>query len=313
MTPQRSESARKVLLFGVLVGGLGYSATLLSKVSIPVRSEVVLSIVNENTGKPLSSASIKVSASGEPVAEGLSDANGMVHILLPSRLSSSELTFLVQHQGYQDGELVTFPKSDTTERVQLLPNASPQPLESTFKFNGLPIRVSLNKELTQFNYGYSSLESDRTIIGQNVRITKVQVDLTVLVHSGDAVGNVDVLLGPGPAIFPPGPVSLSRYDNVNRSTRRAPVQAHFVVGRKPISIGKTVHYYATYDFDARLLGGDTTNTDETDGKDFLRPPTISLPKGLFAQVVLWNGSAGGVDEEIESLSLVVEGTDQREQ
>jgi hypothetical protein len=317
--PQRSKSARKALLCGVLVGGFGYSATLLSKVSSPVRSntpaieqktEVVLLIVNENSGLPLSSASIKVSGGGgEPVAEGVSDVHGMVHLILPSRLSSAELTFLVEHQGYQDGELVTVPEPGVTERVQLLPNASPQPFKSTFKFSGLPIRVSLNKELTQFNYGYSSLESDRTLIGQKLRITKVRVNLAVLVHSGDAVGNVDVLLGPGPDIFPPGPVSQSHYDNANRSTKKAPVQAHFVVGREPIMIGRTVHYYATYDFETRQAGGDSTNRKETDKTDFLAR-TISLPKGLFAQVVLWNGSAGGVDEEIKSLSLVVEGIDQ---
>jgi len=52
---------------------------------------------------------------------------------------------------------------------------------------------------------------------------------------------------------------------------------------------------------------DTTNTDETDKKDLKGPP-VNLLKGLFGQLVLWNGSAGGVNEDIESLSLVVEGT-----
>ena len=83
-----------------------------------------------------------------------------------------------------------------------------------------------------------------------------------------------------------------------------------MVSRKPISIDQTVHYYATDDFEGRILGGDATNSDEIDESDFLSP-TISLSQGLFAQVVLWNGSAGGIDEDIKSLSLVVEGTNQQ--
>ena len=211
----------------------------------------------------MSGASIKVtSAGGETVAEGFSVSNGIARLTLPSRLSSSELTFLVQHENYQDGEFVALPKPGITKRVELLPIPSPPSFRSKLKFSGFPIRVSLNRALTEFNYGYTSIESDRTVIGQHMQITKVRVDLAVLVHSGVVFGNVDVLLGPGPSIFPPGPVKEFRYDNVERKTTRAPVQAHFVIVKKPTRFGQVVHYFATYDFESRQLGGDSTNSSE---------------------------------------------------
>jgi hypothetical protein len=268
------------------------------------------SIQDSSTGRPLSLASVRLYAGGEAFTEGVSDSNGDFQTVVPSRLSSSGLTVLVQHPGYQDDRaVVAFPSAGNIQHLQLQPNATTVPpvaqsFKSTFKFSGFPLNLSLTFDPTQFNYGYTSLESDRTVTGEGIRIKSVRVDLKVRVHLEHACCDVWVLLGPGPALFMPGAISASTYSFVAPSHQIAPVQAQFVIGNggQPLTKEDVVPFYATYDFESGQWGG---NVDSTT-KEF-SAPQLSLPNGLYAQVFLWSGNTA-VNLDIESLSLVVEGT-----
>jgi hypothetical protein len=183
-----------------------------------------------------------------------------------------------------------------------LSHLSPE-FTSIFNFNQSPINLSLTPQLTQMNYGFSSLEVDKTVRGEGVRIKTIRVELTVHVNANLACCDVWVLFGPRPFGFQGGPVVNGQWPGyIDPNPDVAPVQARFVIGNRGAKIQKDsdVHYYATYNFDTGRPSGDVDNF-----KGGYAPP-LTLSDGLYAQVFLWNGNPG-VNVNVDKISVTVEG------
>ena len=170
-----------------------------------------------------------------------------------------------------------------------------------FRFGKLPINLSI-KTGGGYNYGFSSLEVDKGVQGEQVRLKRVQINLTVRPHTPYACCDVWLLLGPRPFGFTPGAViNGSNPFFINPASDVAPAQIHFVIGNggNPLPIGQVVSFEASYDIESGAKNG---NIDSL--KEGFAPP-LNLPEGLYAQAFMWNGNPG-VDVDIESLSLVVD-------
>jgi hypothetical protein len=102
----------------------------------------------------------------------------------------------------------------------------PTAFKSDFRFSHSGFNLSASP---QFNYGFSSLEFDKTVAGQGIRIKNVR-DLTVHTHKGYPCCDVWVLLGPGPFGFQNGGVVGGQNPfSINPTSAVAPAQVRFVV------------------------------------------------------------------------------------
>jgi hypothetical protein len=187
--------------------------------------------------------------------------------------------------------------------VQMRPPADGQ-VSTKFKSNFVFTHTEFNLSATpQFNYGFSSVESDKNVSGQIVRLQSLRVDLTVRTHRGFPCCDVWVLLGPGPFGFQSGGiVGGSHPFFINPPTAVAPAQVHFVVGNNgvPYTPESEATLYATYNFDTGAQGGNVDSLKAAFGN------TLNLPAGLYAQIFLWNGNPN-VDVDVESITLSVQG------
>jgi hypothetical protein len=177
---------------------------------------------------------------------------------------------------------------------------SPTEFKSEFRFSNSRFNLSGSP---QFNYGFSSLESDKKVTGQGIRIQNVRVDMTVHTHRGYPCCDVWVLFGPGPFGFQNGGVVGGQNPFfISPSTAVAPAQVHFVVGNNGVAYTpeSEAALYATYRFDSGQPGGNIDRVVAAFG------PQLDLPNGLYAQIFLWNGNPN-VDLDLENITLTVEG------
>lgn len=218
-----------------------------------------------------------------------------------------------QATKYQDPEHGSIPPNGGGDMIMGLVTGSVVNLnrvafKSSFEFSGLPVNLSLSEDLSRFDYGYTSVESDPTISGEDIRINKVRVDLKVRTHTEYGCCDVWVLLGPETVqgIHPAGQTS-ARYFFIDANSSQAPVQAQFVIGGKPLKKGGITTYSATYDFESGRPGGDVSVTK---GKAYFAP-LLDLQHGLYAQILLWSGGTA-VNLDVLSVSLTVEGTKRKQ-
>jgi hypothetical protein len=209
--------------------------------------------------------------------------------------------------GYLADQVVLVGTSYTSgkpaERSPHRADSSSIPFKSIFRFRALPVNLSVTPDGSRFNYGYSSVESDPAIAGQDIQISNVQVDLQVKPHTEYGCCDVWVLLGPETikGIHEPGQAT-GQYFFVNANTSQAPVQAQFVIGGKQLSKENVATYTASYDFDSGRPKGDIKASK---GKAFFAP-LLDLPNGLFAQVLMWSGDPSD-NLEVIALSVTVQG------
>ena len=124
-------------------------------------------------------------------------------------------------------------KTDNASVIRHKVDPDSSPFKSRFVFNSLPIHLTVTQDGSRFEYGYSSVESDPTVAGQDVQISKVQVEMEVKPNTPFGCCDVWVLLGPTSVrgIHPPGQV-IDHYFWVSANSSQAPVQAQFVIGRE---------------------------------------------------------------------------------
>lgn len=188
-----------------------------------------------------------------------------------------------------------------SETPSIAPPTAAKSITRIFRFAKLPINLSI-KQGGGYNYGFSSLEIDKGVQGEQVRLKRVQINLSARPHTPYACCDVWLLLGPRPFGFTPG--AVIRGPNpffINPASDIAPAQVHFVIGNggNPLPIGQVVNFEASYDIESGAKNG---NIDSL--KEGFAPP-LNLPDGLYAQVFMWNGNPG-VDVDVESLSLIVD-------
>ncbi len=178
---------------------------------------------------------------------------------------------------------------------------APVPFRAEFRFTDSKFNLSASPT---FNYGFSTVKSDKIVSGEGIRIKNIRVDLTVHTKKGYPCCDVWVLLGPGPFGFQSGAILNGQNPfSINPISTATPSYVHFVLGNGGVAYGpdSEASLYATYDFESGQFGG---NVD--------RPITASsrplnLSNGLYAQTFLWNGNPN-VDLDVENIVLQVDGT-----
>jgi hypothetical protein len=192
-----------------------------------------------------------------------------------------------------------FKKSETKLSV---PPPAVQSVTRIFRFGKLPINLSLQPDQA-YNYGFSSLEIDKGLQGQRVRLKRVQINLSFTPRTNLACCDVWILLGPRPFGFTPGAVikGPNPFFSIHPTPNIAPAQVHFVLGNggNPLQRGQVVNWVASYDIESGAKSGNIDNLIAA-----FAPPLI-LPDGLYAQVFLLNGN-GSVNVDVETLSLIVD-------
>lgn len=297
-----SNTVRNWAFLALWFGCFGFSIT--EFLAAEDTFEVNATIKDTNSGQPLSDSKVTLYANDKVVASILSGPDGKLRGVLPPGVYSSNLTAKVAHDGYYTHEVKEPYRLSSGLEITLSPLAPPI-FKSTFNFGGLPLNLSWKRDINQFNYGYSSVETDKTVTGEGVRIKSIRIDMRVRAYSELACCDVWVMLSPSPVMFKPGSYSGPDAPHyIHPSPSVAPVQAQFVIGNggKSLTSGERVSFFATYDFESKQWGGNIDNHT----KDFFASP-LSLTTGLYAQVFLWNGNPG-VNVDVEALSLTVEGT-----
>ena len=192
-------------------------------------------------------------------------------------------------------------KLTNTNAVTQAPSPSVQ-FKTVFQFRQPEINLSAQYS-SVFNYGFSSLEIDKGLTGNEVLIQSISISLKIKTRFGYVCCDAWVLLGPKPFGFSEGAISGGRNPYyIQPSTNVAPVQVHFVLGNNGhiLPEGTETTLNAAYNFDNKQLSGDV---DRLPGV-FSSP--LSLPRGLYAQIFLWNGNPT-VNVDAEEISLIVEG------
>jgi hypothetical protein len=267
----------------------------------PRRSVVAGRIIDAKTKSGIDGAILTVTGMPGTYA---SSHSGNFYLPISDSGGRDQIRLRVEKDGYQiwDDSLV-IPSADNV--VQLAAINSPTTFSSTFNFKQPALALSASSgPVSRFDYGFSSLESDSSVRGTDIRVRTVRLEIKVRTHSTYTSFDAWVLLGPGPFGLPVGSIHGQDPYNVKVTAIEAPTQVRFVMG----SGGATyppdteVTLFATYNLDSGQQGGNILEL-----KECCSAP-LDLPSGLFAQVFLWDGNPG-VTVEIENIVVRVEGTE----
>jgi PEP-CTERM motif-containing protein len=149
-----------------------------------------------------------------------------------------------------------------------------------------------------YNYGFSSLGLDPTVVGQ-VTITSISVSTDAIVNSTNPnFGNStafdwEIFVGPSPFGFTPGQVNGTSVPP-HLITSSAPTQFRFA------QLGGTMTLTGSYDFTSSAF---VTNTG-----NFLKFAGTSpgdFANGLYAQVFMW--TEAGVNLDFNNIAVTVNG------
>jgi hypothetical protein len=196
-----------------------------------------------------------------------------------------------------------------TSSVLLAPVASADAFTSTFQLGSINVAdFTKPPHFTgPFNYGFSPLALDPTVVGQ-VTITKISVSTGAVLNSTNpAFNNISdfnwaVFVGPAPFGFAPGQVdgTLVRPDSI---LSNAPTQFLFAQPG-PTTIGATATLTGSYDFISNTFQSNPTGS-------IFAPPyaTFTSPgdfaNGLYAQVFMW--TEAGCSLDFNNITVTVTG------
>jgi hypothetical protein len=307
-------AVRTCCLVAIVLSGLGYGyaemhrpliATLSVPLAPPANQSLILNLVvrDATSDGPISAAMVDLFSDDHIINHALTDSNGVfaAEVVSPP---ATKTTIEVSHKDYQTVRLAGpfQPGGTIIAHLQRMVKASlPVAFKATFRFRSLPMNVS---SMQGYHYGFSSLELDRALTGDRVRIRSVRVELKILAHSSVADCDTWVLLGPSPFAFNAGGVSggPSPYDIVP-SLAVAPTQVRLVLGTPGNSVipkESEASFRGTYDFESGKPGGDYRFFKESYGG------TMKLRNGLYAQVFVWTGNPN-VNVDVEGITLFIEG------
>jgi len=152
-------------------------------------------------------------------------------------------------------------------------------------FNSADLRTNVEPNPPTWNYGFTSLESDPTLVGNNVVIRKVKVILDVdCVPDGM---NLDVWAFFGPADFglPQGQVDHGTYPGFvlksanGKANPSPPTQLKADIGAEHCS----PQAWAQYDFFSGIRSGSPRLQSIKESSN----PPMTLAAGLFSQIFIW--------------------------
>lgn len=171
----------------------------------------------------------------------------------------------------------------------------------TFKFKGRSFNIAAQPSLT---FGFSSLERDASLVGNDVKVDKLRVTVDTVNHSDQVCCDIWMFLGPSPFDFPEGATTANQVGSYPWDINHdSPTQVKLNAGR-PGSDTNNYSYRVTYDF-----ASGTCTVEPTMGckvKAFMNQP-MALPNGLYAQVLVWTGFQRA-NLDVRGISLDVEGT-----
>jgi hypothetical protein len=198
-----------------------------------------------------------------------------------------------------------------TSSLLLAPMASADSFTSTFNFGSINVSDSSGGPpfLTgPFNYGFSLLGLDPTVVGQ-ANITSISVSAEALLNSTNpGFGNISafnwaVFIGPSPFGFTPGQVNGTtvRPDSIMSS---APTQFLFAQSGGT-TIGATTAVTGSYDFISNTFQSNPAGTTFSSPHATFTSPG-DFADGLYAQVFMWTEAGASLD--FSNVSVTVNGT-----
>jgi hypothetical protein len=172
----------------------------------------------------------------------------------------------------------------------------------TFNFTQQPFNITPSPSL---HFGFSSLEHDQSLAGNSVKITKLRVVVDTENHSNIVCCDVWTFLGPAPFNFPVGATSVSQVGSYpwDINSPVAPTQLKLNLGHPGAETRTEIEFVINYDY--------SINTASVDpNMDFVLKsstnPEMTLPSGLYAQVLVWAG-LNNADIDVRKITLDVEG------
>lgn len=176
------------------------------------------------------------------------------------------------------------------------------PFEATYTFKGGFIHGHTPvPQQNGFDYYFSPLELDKSIVGKEAKISSIKVK-SFGENNGSAINfDWEIFLGPEPFGLPEGQFIKTLVDPVSGYSRQAPTQFRFVIGSQPDT--QSYLFSGKYDF----------STDTATAKPYIAnvkaafTSPMDLKDGLFAQMFLWTADNRNVDINFHDLKLVVKG------
>ena len=163
-----------------------------------------------------------------------------------------------------------------------------------------PVVLSVERDGSRANYGYSSIRHTDTITGERLRIDRVNIRMTLRAYTPSICCDVSLMLAPSSS-FLSTPGQITAGPNPFYIEPQAPIQVRFVLGTlgKPVTPGIQV-LEASYDLETNQSAGNVDRMKPTVGGRYL-----DLPDGLNMQLFLWNGNPE-TNVEVQSVKVTVE-------
>jgi hypothetical protein len=164
--------------------------------------------------------------------------------------------------------------------------APEEPFKSIIRFNNLNLDASVEDGQAYWNYGFTSVEDDPKVIGNNVIIKQVKATLDVTCEPKAFNADIWILLGGADFGLPPGQKNHAGYPpnviNGGNSEGNPTPQTQLKIG---IGGGDCPPQISVdYDFITQKRSGLNFHSL----KESFNPP-MQLSDGLFAQVFVWTG------------------------
>jgi hypothetical protein len=280
---------------------------------------IQLQIVSASSGEPIPGARLTFFVDGHPVDDILVDNSGQLTYAIQNRLA--EISVRISAPHFHDKLLNSVVAQGRKQIVGLISDQNSQPevepFTSLIPFTGFPLNVNQD-----YQYGFSSLQSDGAVWGERVQIQGVTVEVTFATRRSLVSFDTWVLLGPKPFGYKSGQVDGDWGNGINGqwgagalnmklTSDVAPAQYRFVLGRgkkdpkvenNPKLGQENVEkqrFVGTFKFGDSAPSGNVLEMKEVFG------PSIDLPHGLYAQLYFWADVES--QASIESASITVHG------
>jgi len=178
--------------------------------------------------------------------------------------------------------------------------------QSEFQFSQPPFNVAAGRGV--YNFGFTSQEIANVNENGTVQIKDLTVTVLIKPHSPHISCDIWVFLGPAPLGFQRGAVKQEEYPSPSDLRLPGSTQVRFVVGDGSNLISNNYrsftipldHLTASYDFDRGQAEGFPTIQNLKGAFN----PTMKLSRGLYAQILVWNGDQT-VNFDVVEVSLNV--------